>query len=274
MSDLSNGEITNALMEAGDEEWEMPYGATFAGLYALMAKVHMQKYHTTERQLAEVAVKNHYHASLNSHAHFRNTITVEQVLSSPPVATPLKLLDCCPNSDGGAAVVLTTKKQVQSHHDPIFVLGAASATDTLSLAQRSHISEIRATQKASQQAFKEAGVTQKDIDVLEVHDCFTIAEIMALEDMEFYKKGTAAKATQSGETKLGGKRPVNVSGGLKAAGHPVGATGVKQVVESVTQLRCKAQQRQVKDAKIGLTHNVGGTGATCVVHIFGKEDHA
>ncbi len=270
MTDLPIEEVNSALMEAGDEEWEGSQGVTFAGLYALIARAHMQRYKTTEKHLAMVAVKNHYHASLNSNAHFKNQITVNDVLKSSPVASPLKLLDCSPISDGAAAVILADSSFIKSKKK-IFLLGSGVATDTLSLAGRSSYTEFPSVHKAAKYAYKEANVSPKDIDLAEVHDCFTITEILAMEDLGFYDKGKAIKALVKKETTLGGKLPINLSGGLKGCGHPVGATGVKQVVEVVKQLSGENGSRQVKNARIGLTHNVGGSGATGVIHIFGNS---
>jgi acetyl-CoA C-acetyltransferase len=270
MTDLPNEDVTTALMEAGDEEWEASQGATFAGLYALIAKAHMEKYKTTEKHLAMVAVKNHYHASLNPNAHFRSQISVEDVLKSAPIATPLKLLDCSPVSDGAAAIVLADSKYIKSAKQ-VFLVGSGVATDTLSLANRGSFTEFASVQKAAKIAYSEAGLKPGDIDFAEVHDCFTITEILAMEDLGFYAKGQAIKALERGETTLGGKLPINLSGGLKGCGHPVGATGVKQVVEVVKQLLRENGDRQIKDANVGLTHNVGGSGATAVIHIFRKD---
>jgi len=266
MTDHKPEEAAMGLMGAGSDS-ERQAGATFPALYALMARVHMQKYGTSEEEMAAVAVKNHYHASLNGKAHFLNQITLEQVLKSPQIADPLKLLDCSPISDGAAAAVISSglPKSIK----PIWIKGAGVATDSLGLDRRADLTSLNSAIAAAKTAYREAGITPKDIDIAEVHDCFTIAEIMALEDLGFYEKGKAGKAVLKGETTLGkGKLTVNTSGGLKACGHPVGATGVKQVAEIVTQLRGEAGKKQVTGAKIGLAHNVGGTGAVAVVHIF------
>jgi len=257
MTDHKPEDVATALMGAGSEA-ERLSGATFPGLYALLARVHMEKFGTTEEDMAAVAVKNHYHASLNPNAQFRSILTVEKVMKSSRVADPLKLLDCSPISDGAAAVIVSRKKGVQ-------IAASVVATDTLGLAQRKSLIELKATREAAQKAYKHAGITPKDIDIAEVHDCFTIAEILAMEDLGFYKKGEAARAV--GKTK---KLVINTSGGLKGCGHPVGATGIKQVVELVDQLRGRAGRRQVVGANVGLAHNVGGSGATAVIHILKK----
>lgn len=265
MTDHKPEDVAVALMGAGSEE-ERLAGATFPGLYAVLARTHMKEFETREEELAAVAVKNHYHASLNPNAQFHNTLTVEQVMKSSRVADPLKLLDCSPISDGAAAVVITSKKTARA----VTIAASSVATDTLGLAQRKSLTELTATREAAQKAYTVSGISPRHVDVAEVHDCFTIAEILAMEDLGFYKKGKAASAVTRGETRLGSSLGlvVNPSGGLKGCGHPVGATGIKQVVEIVEQLRGKTGARQVKGARVGLAHNVGGSGATAVVHIL------
>ncbi len=273
MTDVTASEATTALGGAGDQEWELFQGITFPGLYALIAKRHMFEYGTTEEQMASVAVKNHENACKNQFAQFRKSLTVDEVMRSKVVSDPLKLLDCSPISDGAAAVVLAPLETAKKYNDtPIKIMASAQASDTLRLADREKLTELKATKLAAQNAYKQAKVTAKDIDVVEVHDCFTIAEILAMEDLGIYQKGKAAKAIADGETALNGKVSVNTSGGLKGCGHPVGATGVKQAAEIVWQLRGEAKDRQVKDAEIGMTHNVGGSGATAVVHIYKRAD--
>ncbi|KKR16412.1 MAG: Thiolase [Candidatus Daviesbacteria bacterium GW2011_GWB1_39_5] len=269
MTDSPASEITSALMGAGSQT-ERLAGLTFPGLYALMAKAHMQKYGTTKNELAQVAVKNHYHASLNDKAQFPYEVTEEKVLESSCICTPFTLFDASPVSDGAGALVLSADDEPGSlpAGRQVFISGSAVATDTIDLANRKSLTEITATQTASQKALKQAGVEIKDIKVAEVHDCFTIAEILAMEDLGFCQKGEGGRFIAKGTTKLGGKLPVNTSGGLKACGHPVGATGVKQIVEITNQLRGNLGKRQVKGANVGLTQNVGGTGATVVVHVL------
>ncbi len=272
MTDVSVEEATTILGGASDYEWEVFHGATFPGIYAMMAKRHMHDFGTTEEQLAAAAVKNHENGSKNPYAQFRNKITIEDVMKSPPVALPLKLLDCSPITDGAAAVVLASEDFVKKNKcNPVWIAASAQASDTLSLHDRKSLTEINATKVAAKDAFTQAKIQPKNVGVAEVHDCFTIAEIMALEDLGFFKKGAGGKATEDGETALNSKISVNTSGGLKACGHPVGATGVKQVTEIMWQLRGQAKDRQVSDPKFGLTHNVGGSGGTCVVHIFSRD---
>ncbi len=269
MMDVSDVESAMIQSSAADQEWETILGATFPSLHALIARRHMHEYGTTREQLADVAVKNHKHGSLNPKAQFQREITRETVIGSPIVSSPLRMFDCAPSSDGAAAVVLcpldTAKKYTEM---PIEIIGSGQASDTLSLHHRKDICTMEATKAAAARAFKMANLTHKDVDVAEVHDNFTISEILAVEDLGFFKKGEGGKATEAGLTGLEGEVAVNTSGGLKARGDPIGATGLAQAVEIVAQLRGKAGKRQVKDAQVGLTHNVGGTGATVVVHLF------
>ena len=265
MTDATNSQITSALMGAGGED-ERKAGLTFPALYALMAKAHMQKYGTTRKHMASVAVKNHYHASLNEKAQFPFEVTMEKVLESPVISSPFTLFDASPITDGAGAVVLSSENT--GNAGDVYITGSAVATDTVNLASRKSLLEIAASKEASQKALKQAGVEIKDIKLAEVHDCFTIAEILAMEDLGFCKKGEGGQFIQKGTTRLGGKIPVNTSGGLKACGHPVAATGIKQIIEITHQLQKRAGKRQVKNANIGLTHNVGGSGATVVVHIL------
>ncbi|HEC81451.1 MAG TPA: thiolase domain-containing protein, partial [Thermoplasmatales archaeon] len=242
---------------------------TFPGLYAMIAKRHMYEYGTTREQIAQVAVKNHENGLLNPDAQFQRKITLDNVLNAPPVAEPLTMLDCSPISDGAAALILCPLEKARDYTDKIVrIKGSGQASDSLALHGREDLCTFMSTVKAAEMAYKQAKIKPEDVDVAEVHDCFTIAEILAIEDLGFVKKGKGGKAVEEGLTTLDGDLPVNTSGGLKAKGHPVGATGVAQVVEIVKQLRGEAEKRQVKDANIGLTHNVGGSGASCVVHIL------
>lgn len=267
MTDLAPSEITASLMGASSEE-ERQAGLTFPALYALIAKAHMQKFGTKREHLASVAVKNHYHASLNDGiAQFPFEVSLEKALNSPIISDPFTLFDSSPISDGAAAVLLSTEKLGKNG---VSISASSASTDTLAICQRDSLAELKATKVAANKAYHQASVETKDVDVLEVHDCFTIAEILAMEDLGFCQKGEGGEFIASGATKLGGQLPVNTSGGLKACGHPVGATGVKQIVEITEQLRGSAKKRQVENPKVGLTQNVGGTGATVVVHILQK----
>jgi acetyl-CoA C-acetyltransferase len=269
MTDVGTGVSVDTLAGAADREWEGFAGATFPGLYAMIANDYMHRYALTREQLAQVAVKNHENGARNPIAQFQQRITIDTVLNSSLVADPLRLFDCSPITDGAAAVVVVPLDRARDYTDtPVRVLASAQASDTIALHDRRDISTLDATVAAGRRAFQQAGLTHGEIDIVEVHDCFTIAEICAIEDLGFCKKGEAGRLTQEGVTALGGALPVNTSGGLKACGHPVGATGIKQIYEIVQQIRGEAGARQV-DAEIGMAHNVGGTGATVVVHILG-----
>lgn len=269
MTDFPTSDVTEALALASDDLFEAAEGLTFPGVFALMAKAHMDRYGTTEEQMAAVAVKNHHNALFNPYAQFHKEITIETVLNSRVIAWPLKLFDCSPISDGAAVIILASENIAKKYTDtPVWIAASAQASDTMALCEREDLTTFRAARMAAEQAYKMAGVEPKNIDVAEVHDCFTIAEIIAYEDLGFCKKGEGGKLIEEGETEIGGRIPVNTSGGLKAKGHPVGATGVAQIVEIVHQLRGEAGKRQVDGAEIGLTHNVGGTGATVTVHIL------
>lgn len=267
MTDFPASEVSAGLMGAGSEE-ERLAGLTFPGLYALIAKAHMQKFGTTREHMAQVAVKNHYHASLNDKAQFPFEISLEKVLNSSKITDPFTLLDASPITDGASAVVLSRDTKHVTRNKRVSISASTVATDTLSLSERDSLTELAATKRAADLAFKQAGLDRKNIDVMEVHDCFTIAEILAMEDMGFCAKGEGGAYVASGATRLGGKKPVNTSGGLKACGHPVGATGIKQIVEIRDQLLGRGGKKQVQKASVGLTQNVGGTGATVVIHIL------
>jgi acetyl-CoA C-acetyltransferase len=268
MTDVDGGTATYALSTAADQEYECYHGITFPGLYAMMARVHMHRYGTTREQLAHVAVKNHAHGLLNPLAQFQSKITVEQVLESVMVADPLRVLDCSPITDGAAAVILAALPQKGTKRPPVRVAASSAATDTIGLHDRDDLAWLRSTEVAAAKAYARAGIAPNDVSFCEVHDCFTIAEVMVIEALGLSERGKGGEAAASGMTALGGRVPVNASGGLKSKGHPVGATGIAQIREAVLQLRGEAGARQVKDARWGLTQNMGGTGASSVVHIF------
>jgi acetyl-CoA C-acetyltransferase len=272
MTDVDLDTATDALAAAADREWEGIMGATFPGLYAMIARLHMHTYGTTPEQMAAVSVKNHHNGTMNPIAQFRNEITIDTVLRSNMVADPLHMFDCSPISDGAAAVVLAPADIARKYTDtPVYVKATTQASSPISLHDRADITTLDASVVAGQRAYKMAGLTPGDIDVVEVHDCFTIAEICAIEDLGFFKKGDGGRASEDGETAIGSRIPVNTSGGLKACGHPVGATGIKQAVEITEQLRGTAGKSQIDGAGIGMTHNVGGSGGTAVVHIFSRD---
>jgi len=256
---------------ASDASWEQTLGLTFPGVFALVARAHMHKHGTTEAQMAAVAVKNHKHGTLNPKAQFQKEITLETVLNSARVADPLKLYDCCPFTDGGAALVLASEDVARRSRRPIWVLASAAASDWMLLGDKRDLSRVPATERAAAAAYRQAGKRPEDVDVVELHDCFTIAEIVATEGLGLFEPGTGGLAAEKGWTSLGGKIPVNPSGGLKAKGHPIGATGAAQICEIVTQLRAEAGPRQVEGARTGLTHTLGGNTATVLVSLFGRD---
>ncbi|MCX6653439.1 MAG: thiolase domain-containing protein [Methanomassiliicoccales archaeon] len=269
MTDVGEVMASEIQSSAADQQWECTFGATFPALHAMIARRHMHEYGTTREQIASVAVKNHKHGSMNPKAQFQREIDLNTVLRSPPVAEPLRVFDCAPFSDGAAAVVLCAMDRARKYTDkPIKITASAQASDTLALHAREEICSFHATKLAAQRAFKQAKLEPKDVQVMEVHDNFTISEILAIEDLGFFEKGQGGKATADGQTAIGGKVAVNTSGGLKARGDPIGATGLAQMVELVIQLRGTAGKRQVNGARVGLAQNVGGTGATSVVHIL------
>ena len=273
MTDVGDVQAAEILAGTADQEWESVFGATFAGLYAMMARRHMYEYGTTREHLAAVAVKNHKNGALNPAAQYQREISLETVLQSPIVADPLGLFDCAPLSDGAAALVLCAADRARKFTDtPIVVRGSGQASDYLAVHDRRDLTTMDATVVAGKRALHEAKLEPRDIQVAEVHDNFTITEILAIEDLRFVEKGKGGPATVEGVTALNGKVSVNTSGGLKARGQPVGATGVAQTVEIVRQLRGEAGKRQVVGATRGLTHTLGGTGATAVVHILERGD--
>ena len=272
MTDVNGYEATYALGTAADQEYEGYHGITFPGLYALIARAHMEKYGTTREQLAMVAVKNHKNGAKNPLAQFPFAITMDTVLNSVMVADPLRIMDCSPITDGAAAVIICPVEMARKMGKPVIkVTGTGHATDAISLSSRKDVTWLEGTYQAGKAAFEMAGKRPEDIDVLEVHDCFTIAEICVMEALGIVEKGQGGRAVEEGMTALEGKIPINPSGGLKSKGHPVGATGVAQIVEITKQLRGESGERQVKDATVGMTQNMGGSGGSTVCHIFEKE---
>jgi len=275
MTEVETPTMIEILGRAGSYFWEFhEFGVTFPAYYALYATAHMNKFGTKEEDLALVAVKNHKYGARNPLAQFRNEITVEDVLSSRIIAWPLKLYDCCPISDGAAAVVLASKEKVKELgvDTPVWIKGIGVSSDTSTMMNRADFIGLRSSVEAAQLAYKMAKVEAKDIEVAEVHDCFTIAEILAYEDLGFCKKGEGAKLIREGETEIGGRIPVNLDGGLKAKGHPLGATGVSMIVELTKQLREEVEDNRQAPLKkyLALAHNVGGTGQYCYVTVLGR----
>ncbi len=267
-------DFTAILATAADQEYEAFHGLTFPALYALMARRHMHEFGTKREQLAMVSVKNHANGAKNPRAQYQREITIDAVLNSPPVADPLNLLDCSPVTDGAAALILAPVELAKkiSKRPIVQIIGSGAATDSIALSDRDTYVELPAVKKAAEKAYKMAGVGPEDIDLAEVHDCFTIAEIIVTEDLGFFEKGKGGEAVEQGLTKIGGKIPINTSGGLKSKGHPVGATGVAQVIEITEQLWGVSGERQVEGAKIGLAQNMGGSGASSTVHILKRID--
>lgn len=273
MSDTNPTELISTQASEADREWEAFFGATLPSLWAMIARRHMYEFGTTAEQLAKVVVKNHQNAKFNPDAQYRSELRLEIILNAPRVAEPLGVFDCAPASDGAAAVVLCSlDKAKKFSENPVKVIGSGQASDSMSLHDRRSLVTLDSTVYAVKSALKNSKKSIKDIDIAEIHDSYSISEIIALEDLGFVKKGEGGKAVEDGLTSINGEIPINMSGGLKARGHPPGATGIAQVVEIVTQLRGTAGERQIKDVNIGLTHNLGGTGATAVIHIFQGGD--
>ena len=273
MTSQTTPKVAEILAGAGDLAGEIRAGATFPALFAMIARRHMYEFGTTREQLAAVAVKNHDNGALNPDAHLRKRITLEQALAGKPVAEPLTVYDCSLVSDGAASVLITTverARDLSSRKSVVVVRGIAQTSDHVALDEKESITTFPAVRAAGEKAYAMAGVGPRDIDVAELHDCFTIAEIIATEDLGFVKKGEGGPYAASGATARNGERPVNTSGGLKSKGHPVGATGVAQLCDVALQLRGEAGERQLARAELGLAQNLGGSGATCVVTILGR----
>jgi len=272
MNDLGRDRARYWLGVSGEMEWERMAGTTFAGVFAQMASVHMVEYGTTSEQLSRVAVKSHANGAKNPHAHLDHECTLDDAESAPTIASPLGLYHCCPMSDGAASVLVAAGDVVEEFtDDPIRIAGAGASSGGLGLFEREQYTSVPATKKAAQRAYDEAGITPADLDFAEVHDCFSIAEIIAYEDLGFCAPGEGGAFVERGATELDGQLPVNTSGGLKSKGHPIGATGASQVVEVFEQLTGQAGGRQVDDASVGLAHNIGGSGGAATVHVFERE---
>lgn len=270
MTSQPTPKVTEILAGAGDLCGEVRAGATFPALFAMIARRHMYQYGTTREQMAAVAVKNHSNGAKNPLAHMRKVITLEQALAGKPIAEPLTVYDCSLISDGAAAVVIAPlERAAEFTNKPVRVLGISQASDNVALDEKDDITTLRAVKLSAEKAYKMAGLQPSDIQFAEVHDCFTIAEIIATEDLGFVKKGEGGPYALAGKTCLKGELPVNTSGGLKAKGHPVGATGVGQICDVAQQIRGEAGERQVTRNKLGLAQNLGGSGATSVVTILG-----
>ena len=269
MSDVKVEEASLSLMGAGDQEWEGSAGLTFAGAYALMARAHMNKFGTTQEQLAMVAVNNHKNGAKNPFAQFKFPITMEAALNAPLVADPLRLYDCSPITDGSAALILASENAAKKFESPVWVKTVEQASDTLALHNRASIVELRAAEIAAKKAYGVVNIGAGDIDVAEVHDCFTINEILCIEALGFSERGMGGKFVEQDKISIDGEKPINITGGLKAIGHPVGATGVRQLVDLTKTLR--GDMKEFQGAELGLALNVGGSGATAIVSVLGIE---
>ncbi len=272
-TDVPDKEVTRILGAASDQEWEAFFGATDPALHAMIARAHMQEHGTTREQLAAVSVKNHRNGAKNPDAHFQREVDAETVMASKMVADPLRVFDIAPISDGAAAVVLVPWDEATSYaEDPVEILASGQGSDTLSVSARANLTSFGSTRHAAEQAYRHAGLTAADVDVAELHDSYTINEIIGIEDLGFAKAGEGGPFVADGKADLDGDVAVNPSGGLKSRGHPPGATGLAQAVELVRQLRGEGEGRQVKDARVGLACNTGGTGVVSVVHLLGAAE--
>lgn len=265
LTDAPADDVTAAIMNAGDSERDSVAGLTFPGIFALIANRYMYDYGLTREKLSSVSAAHHEAAVKNPYAQFKKAIPIETISGSPLVADPLRLLDCSPISDGAAAVILSTK-----HQSPVRIAASQVATDHVSLADRVALTSLASTQTAFTHALKESGWAHADIDYLEIHDCFSIAAVLHMEDMGFAEEGKGVELYSKKETSVGGSLPTNLSGGLKACGHPIGATGVKQILDCFKQLT-KAAPNQVSDCRRALAHNIGGVGATCSIHLLESD---
>ncbi len=260
---------TRTFAMGSDSRYEYPAGITFPGVFAMLTHLYAKKHgiplEKLKQQMAQVSINSHYYGALNPKAHFQKEITMDKVLDGFMVCQPLQLLDCCPFSDGASAIVLASEEKAKKLTDkPVYVVGIGQASAGNLLSQKDYLPRIRSRELSAKQAYDMAGLSPKDIDVCELHDCFSIATIIALEGLGFFEFGKASEAVERGETKIGGKIPVNPSGGLKSKGHPIGATGTAQVYDIVKQLRGECGERQVEGAKTGMTDTLGGDGGTIV----------
>ena len=272
MTELETAEILALMGRVGEVQWESTFGSTFPGYYAMFARRHMHEFGTTREQMTAVAVKNHFYGAKNPLAMFRKEITAEKANASESVASPFHVFDCCANADGAACVILAAEPRARGlAKPPVWLSGMGCASDAMSVLRRPNLTGLGAASEAARQAYAMAGVDAKRIRVADVHDCFTIAEILAYEDLGFCDRGEGGAFIAEKRAYVGGSTPVNVDGGLKAKGHPIGATGVSMTTEIVKQLRGEAGERQVPNADVGLTHNVGGIGQYCFVQVLARD---
>jgi len=269
MSEISSAEVQERMGRGADIQWESPFGTMMPAGYAMFARAHMQKHGTTEEQLAKVKVKSGKYSLLNPLAMYQRAVTLEEYLKARVIASPLRMFDCCANADGASCVIMASEEKAKKITDtPVWVAGIGAASDTLSTTSRTNLTGLDSAVEAGRQAYKMAHIRPKDVDVAEVHDCFTIAEIMAYENLGFCGPGEGGKLIEESQTYIGGKTPVNVDGGLLSKGHPIGATGGSQIRTIVLQLQGRAGKTQVDGAEVGLVHNIGGIGVYGNVTIF------
>lgn len=271
MSELSSRESAERMGRGGDIIWESPFGLTMPAGYAIYATAHMAEYGTKQEHLAKIRAKNSIYGALNPKAVYRKVLTVEEVLESEVITSPIRKYDCCANADGSSVVILASKDVASKITDkPVWILGLGAANDTTSMSGRKLLTGLQAARDAAKAAYEMAGIGPEDVDLAEVHDCFTISEILAYEDLGFAKPGEGPRLIDEKQTYLGGKIPVNIDGGLLSKGHPIGATGGSQIRTAVKQLRGEGGEVQVEGAKIALVHNIGGTGIYGNVTILGR----
>ena len=273
ITEISGNKIREWMGVAGDVEWDRASGLTFPGVYAMCAMQHMERFGTTREQLSQVAIKNHENGVHNPKAHLKRRITIDQARKAPVVSYPLNIFDCCINSSGAAVLLLCEASLADRYSSaPVYLLGMGVASASPNLGYRRDLTTFEATVQAAGQAYASAELGPEDVDVIELHDCFTISEIISYEDLGLCPKGRGGRLIEEGRTNLSGEKPVNPSGGLKSKGHPIGATGAAQIYEIVHQLRgdAREKERQVQGARVGLTHNMGGFATSVTVNIFGS----
>jgi acetyl-CoA C-acetyltransferase len=272
MSEISSQDSQERMGRGSDVMWEAPFGTMMPAYYAMHARAHFHRYGTTNEDLAHIRVKAATYGTINRKAVYQKGVTLEQVLTADMVSSPLKRFDCCANADGASCLIVANRDVAQSlSKKPVWILGLGAATAPINMSGRESLTGLSCAREAAREAYQMAGVAPQDIDIAEVHDCFTIAEMMAYEDLGFAKPGEGKDLIRAKETYIGGKIPVNVDGGLLSKGHPIGATGGSQLRTIVLQLRGEAGQIQVKDPEIGLVHNIGGVGVYGNVTILGRD---
>ena len=271
MSEISSADSQERMGRGSDVMWEAPFGTMMPAYYAMHARAHFHRYGSKEEDLALIRVKAATYGAVNKKAVYQKGVTFEQVMTADVIASPLKRFDCCANADGASCLIVADKGVARSlSKKPVWILGLGAATAPITMSGRDSLTGLACAREAAKEAYRMAGITPQDVDVAEVHDCFTIAELMAYEDLGFAKPGEGKDLIQAKGTYIGGKIPVNVDGGLLSKGHPIGATGGSQIRTIVLQLRGEAKEMQVKDPEVGLVHNIGGVGVYGNVSILGR----